>query len=593
MRRILLLALCLLASLASLYAQTLPKNVLILHSYQHDLEWTRLIHNGMVMELESADNAPVLIKAEYMDTKRAWNSELAQCFADYLTQRYGQARIDLVLVSDNDAFDFMIGYGAGIFGEVPFVFAGVNDFDPASIESIRHRVTGVVEHIDYRSTINAIHMMFPEMTELKVLVDSSTTGPKTLKEFLSAAEEESCPLVISTFSDVPFVDIVEEAAGLPPLTGVMLLSYARDKAGHIWSMRDISSRISTAAAGPVFGVWDFYMGHGIVGGALTSGLAQGRAAGKMAARILGGESPGAIAVHDVRSPPFSVDWRQLKRFGVPLRRVPAGAVILYKPMSLYERDPSAFLAISVLIAAVLLLGGSLTLTRLAYARLRASELRLASSLREKESLLRELHHRVKNNFQVIVSLLSLQADGFKDAATRRALLESENRIRSMALVHAELYEERDLAAIDLFSYAQALASHLVSSYADSAPRADFELSGERVVLDLERAISLGLALNELMSNSLKYACDDEGRCHMSLNTKIDDQGRLILRYWDDGPGLPKDLSLEKPKTLGLQLLAVLASQLGASLSRDEDNAACFILELALENAKAIGLNPPA
>jgi two-component sensor histidine kinase len=114
-----------------------------------------------------------------------------------------------------------------------------------------------------------------------------------------------------------------------------------------------------------------------------------------------------------------------------------------------------------------------------------------------------------------------------------------------------------------------------------------------VVLDLERAISLGLALNELMSNSLKYACDDEGRCHMSLNTKIDDQGRLILRYWDDGPGLPKDLSLEKPKTLGLQLLAVLASQLGASLSRDEDNAACFILELALENAKAMGLNPPA
>jgi ABC-type uncharacterized transport system substrate-binding protein len=214
MRRILLLALCLLASLASLYAQTLPKSVLILHSYQHDLEWTRLIHNGMVMELESADNAPVLIKAEYMDTKRAWNSELAQCFADYLTQRYGQARIDLVLVSDNDAFDFMIGYGAGIFGEVPFVFAGVNDFDPASIESIRHRVTGVVEHIDYRSTINAIHMMFPEMTELKVLVDSSTTGPMTLKEFLSASPDGG---------NAPFVCARQ---------GGSYLVYARHKLSH-------------------------------------------------------------------------------------------------------------------------------------------------------------------------------------------------------------------------------------------------------------------------------------------------------------------------------------------------------------------------
>ncbi len=586
MRRYFVFVLYLLASLPLLFAQALPKNVLILHSYQHDFDWTQLVHDGMVMELESARNAPVIIKVEYMDTKRVWDENLADRFADYLEMRYKDARIDLVLVSDNDAFDFMIGYGAGIFGDIPFVFAGVNDFDPASIESIRHRVTGVVEHIDYRSTINAIHMMFPDVTTLKVLADPSTTGPKTLKEFLMAATEIACPLEISVFPDAPFNDIVSEAASLPQTTAVILLAYARDKAGLVWSMREVTSRMSAAAAGPVFGVWDFYMGHGIVGGALTSGLAQGRAAGAIAARILSGEYPGDIAVDDVRSPPFSVDWRQLKRFGVPMGRVPAGAVILYKPLSLYERDPRAFLAMIVLGGAVLLLGVSLALARLAYARLRASELRLASSLQEKESLLRELHHRVKNNFQVIASLLSLQADSFGEESTKRALLESENRIRSMALVHAEIYEERDLAAIDLSSYARALASQLVSAFADRAPRARFKLSGERVLLDLEQAIPLGLLLNELMSNSLKYACAEDGSCLMSLSATISDDGLCILRYSDDGPGLPRDLSLEKPNSLGLQLMAVLALQLGASLSRDEADAAGFIVELKLSNAGA-------
>ncbi|HAE22168.1 MAG TPA: hypothetical protein DCG47_07585 [Spirochaetaceae bacterium] len=584
MQRRLVLALCLLASLAPLHAQTVPKNVLILHSYQHDLDWTRLIHAGMVMELESVGNPPVLIKTEYMDTKRAWNEELARCFADYLILRYSEARIDLVLVSDNDAFDFMLMYGPSIFGDAAFVFTGVNDFDPASIAGIRGRVTGVVEHIDYHSTINAIHMMFPELRELWVLADASTSGLKTLKEFLEAAEEIRCPLEISSFTDAPFSEIVAESEGLSDTSAVMLLSYARDKAGLVWSMRDIGSQLSAAAKGPVFGLWDFYMGHGIVGGALTSGLAQGRAAGAMALRVLKGESPATIEVDDVRATPLSLDWRQLKRFGVPMSRVPDGAVILYKPLGLYERDPRAFLAISVLIAAVLLLGASLALTRIAYSRLRASELRLAGSLKEKESLLKEVHHRVKNNFQVIASLLSLQADGFEDESTKKALLESENRIRSMALVHAEIYEESDLAAIDLGSYTRALASHLISTYADTAPRAVFELQGERALLELERAIPLGLLLNELMSNSLKYACDETGRCRMSIHIATDRDGGFVLRYADDGPGLPRTLKLEKPDTLGLQLMAVLASQLGAGLSRDEEDAAAFIIKL--KEAKA-------
>jgi len=133
-------------------AAGLTRQVLILHSYQNDYEWTRLVNQGLTDELESAPDLSCQIKAEYLDAKRAWDPAQAEHFAAHLARRYEGFKPDIVVVSDNDAFEFMLAYGEALFGRTPWVFAGVNDLDPGAIAPIRDRVTGVVERIDYAAT---------------------------------------------------------------------------------------------------------------------------------------------------------------------------------------------------------------------------------------------------------------------------------------------------------------------------------------------------------------------------------------------------------------------------------------------------------
>ncbi len=559
--------------------QGAPKEVVLLHSYQNDYEWTRLINQGINEELEDARDLSCQIKSEFLDAKRSWDAGRAEVFAEYLRRRYAGYPPDLVVVSDNDAFEFMLRYGEETFGPVPWIFTGVNDFSYSSIARLAGRVTGVVERIDYAATLELILELFPGTREVKVLSDRTTTGPKTLHELLIAAEAMGFRLPVTSFPDVPFREVLRTAVRLPETTAVLLLAYSRDGAGEIWSARDVASRLSSAASGPVFGIWDFFLGHGIVGGALTSGLAQGREAGRMALRVLRGESPGDIPVSDVPSPPVVLDWRQLKRFRISAGRLPAGARLEHRPPALHERDPAAFWIVVGLGAAALALAGSLGVIGVAYRKVRQSEDRLAASLREKETLLREVHHRVKNNFQVTASLLSLQAGCVEDERARAALQDSENRIRSMALVHAEVYEERNLADIDLADYARSLAGSLISSYAETAGASRFLVTGEPFSLGMDRAIPLGLVLNELITNSLKYALRDRGGCSMELGIGGDGEGGRVLTYSDDGPGLPADVSLEHPRTLGLQLVTLLAQQAGGRIERDPERPAGWVIRL--------------
>lgn len=580
-------------------AAGLTRQVLILHSYQNDYEWTRLVNQGLTDELEGAPDLSCQIKAEYLDAKRAWGPELAEHFAAYLARRYEGFKPDIVVVSDNDAFEFMRSYGERLFGPVPWVFAGVNELDPADLAPIRGRVTGVVERIDYAATLRLVLELFPGTTEIRALADRTTTGPKTLAELREAAAELGLAVPVTAFPDLPFPELLKEAAGLSPDVAVFLLAYARDAAGDVWSMRDVASRMAAAAPGPSFAIWDFFFGHGVVGGAMTSGLAQGAEAGRMALRILRGADPAAVPVNDVPSPPALLDWRQLRRFGVPASRVPAAARVEFRPPELRERDPAAFWAVVGLSAVALALGASLLAISAAYRRVRASEALQAAALKEKEALLREVHHRVKNNFQVTASLLSLQAGSVDDERARAALLDSENRIKSMALVHAEAYEERDLSRVELGSFARSLVGSLLSS-APGAALSRFEVSGGPLVLDMERAIPLGLVLNELVTNSLKYAARGRGGCAIRLELRPPRAGEApdggpeleaSLVYTDDGPGLPADRGPDNPKSLGLQLIGVLADQAGATLAWSPADPARFSLTLKARGRAAAGPSP--
>lgn len=210
-------------------------------------------------------------------------------------------------------------------------------------------------------------------------------------------------------------------------------------------------------------------------------------------------------------------------------------------------------------------------------RKRAEEA-IKAGLREKEILLREIHHRVKNNLQIVSSLLRIQSKYIKDKEALAIFKESEGRIRSMALIHQNLYKSDDLADIDFFGYVEVLAKDLLKSYGVDTGEITLTINVENIVLDVHAAVPCGLVINELISNCLKHAFGGwrlssitesaaaarstaaakdvkHPQIMVAVCRKTGDQIELIVK--DNGSGLPEDLNLDKPTTLGFQLVRSL------------------------------------
>jgi PAS domain S-box-containing protein len=201
------------------------------------------------------------------------------------------------------------------------------------------------------------------------------------------------------------------------------------------------------------------------------------------------------------------------------------------------------------------------------ARKRA-EARLAASLREKEVLLREIHHRVKNNLQVVCSLLSLQRQGLEDPALQALFQESEDRIRAMALIHETLYQAPDVARFNLAPYLRALGDALLQSYGVDPSRVTLRTELDDLGLPLDTAVPLGLVLHELLSNALKHAFPDGRAGDLQVDLRAAPAGPVTLRVADTGVGLPADLDVHQTASLGWQLVCALAEQLGGAVAVD-------------------------
>jgi PAS domain S-box-containing protein len=220
------------------------------------------------------------------------------------------------------------------------------------------------------------------------------------------------------------------------------------------------------------------------------------------------------------------------------------------------------------------------------AQRRQAEAHLTASLREKEVLLKEVHHRVKNNMQIVSSLLELQSDVIDDAALMAQFRDSQDRIRSMALIHETLYQSQDLARLDLALYIHTLSAQLVQSYNVDPQRITVRIQVEPVVLDIDQAIPCGLILNELLSNAFKYAFPQNctGDVHVELHADTAQQATLVVR--DNGIGFPDEIDFRHTESLGLQLVAMLTEQLQGTIALERADGTTFTLTFPVRNVEA-------
>ena len=194
-----------------------------------------------------------------------------------------------------------------------------------------------------------------------------------------------------------------------------------------------------------------------------------------------------------------------------------------------------------------------------------------------ETLMRELHHRVKNNLQVISSLLGLQSSKLQDASAQKAVEEGKERIRAMSLIHQKLYQQSDVSNVNLKEYLEALVAEITESYGFTN-RADLQMHIAEVPMDVDTTMPLGLIVNELVSNAFKYAYGDIETPLLKLEVveKANRQYQLLIK--DNGKGLPMHFDFDKATSFGLKLVKLLVRQLGAKLEIDHNEGLEYKIE---------------
>ncbi len=295
---------------------------------------------------------------------------------------------------------------------------------------------------------------------------------------------------------------------------------------------------------------------------------------------LSGDRPGKDPADDFPVP----SWKQLKKNGYAVTENGNGFWLLFHtqrvPLGILKIDRIAFpaflkqylnLALSIISVCGLVVNNVRTTQGL-----RESEKQIAASLREKEVLLREVHHRVKNNMQIISSLLSLQADYVKNDTDLSVFRESRDRINAMASIHEKLYRSENIGDIRFGEYVKTFVYGLFSSYGIDPARTKLVVEMDDITLGIELAIPCGLIVNELVSNALKYAFPDgrEGEIRISLQTTSDNGMELTVT--DNGIGLPETLDFKETESLGLHLVTILVEgQLDGEIELDRRCGASF------------------
>ncbi len=320
------------------------RNVLVLHSYHKGFTWTDSVQQGAESALEQS-SLPLEIDVEYMDAKRHNVQTYFNELAGYFEAKYAQHQPGVILSCDDDALEFLFEYRNQLFPGVPVVFCGLNadGYDPAMLQG-RSGYTGVVERLDFRSTIDLITSMQPQTQRIAFVHDRTTSGQMDRQTIEHLAPEFAGDLEFvfpDTGGGLSEDELLEYLAGLQEDTVVFFMGFFLDKNGAHLPLEYIIPRISQAAPVPVYTLAEAYLGHGVLGGKLLSAEAHGAAAGEKALRLLQGTAVSEEPVFVGSSNRYMFDYRQLQRFPRLQSRIPDGSIVAYAPTSLLEKHRTA------------------------------------------------------------------------------------------------------------------------------------------------------------------------------------------------------------------------------------------------------------
>lgn len=332
------------------------RRVLVLNSYNKGYSWTD--NEVRAIEDAFADDPHLVLHLEYMDTKLINTDEHFRLLEALYANKYRNTRFDIIIATDDDALKFLRDYGARLFPDTPIVFCGINNFHPSEIEGLT-QVTGVNEQADFLSNLDLIRRLQPQTRRINLIADELTAGRMIRQEFQSAIEQHKDQFQIRFLTQLTIEQIEEEVAHLDEDEVVFYLTFFRDATGRSFTPWEVIPLISERSAVPLYGQVDYMLGKGVLGGRMKSSYYQGQVAAELAKRILAGEEAAEIPIV-MQSPNYYMfDYVQLRRFGIPLNKLPQGSLIVNEPETFYYKYKtliwSVVATISLLLAFILVL----------------------------------------------------------------------------------------------------------------------------------------------------------------------------------------------------------------------------------------------
>jgi PAS domain S-box-containing protein len=327
-----------LTSLDSLAVGQEPKRVFVLNSYHHGYQFSDSEMLGIADAFRKSD-----IKVEtyitYMDMKRI--SPAPQYFSrlkELIREGYKDVHFDAIIVTDNDALEFMGKYRDELFPGVPVVFAGINDFDARMLNG-RRDITGTIEDIDYAGTISIALKLRPATKNIVVVIDNTTTGKAhhSAMEKIRTAFPQSLGFTYLSLGDMTLDELAKKLSELKSDSIVLLLQHFVDRNGIDYTLEESTSLLAKSSSVPGFVVNDSRMGLGALGGDLVSGYSQGGTAAKMAVKILGGTDVRTIPVLMKSPNRYMFDYSVMQRFSIAESDLPPGSIVINKPFLILDR----------------------------------------------------------------------------------------------------------------------------------------------------------------------------------------------------------------------------------------------------------------
>lgn len=373
------------------------KDVLILNSYHRGEVWVDNIERGINSVLAKDKN--INIHIEYMDTKTidSDEDEYYKKLYDLYMYKYNTQKFDVIISSDNAAFEFLKKYRNLLFMDTPIVFCGVNNFDYSMIEETQ-KITGIIEEIDMKSNIKLMLQLHPQIESIVTIMDDTILGEEYEKVLKKILKENQFDVPIINIKGKTLEDTLEEINTVTKKTAVLFMaSIFKDNNGHVMSsdeaLRSIKSKISM----PIFGIWDSLIGEGIIGGKLISMYYQGQRVGKIASRILKGEKIEKISIKKENTKKFIFDYNELNYFSIDISKLPQDSSIINMAPSAYSIAKDKFKQVAfVLVVIFILIIILLNLNILKRKRVEAALQKNKAALQKNFKLLRVMLDTIPN-----------------------------------------------------------------------------------------------------------------------------------------------------------------------------------------------------